>query len=861
MRNTYFAMVAALCLATLAGATPPGTMDGENIKTDFGGTAVALQNNHTGFGDYAFTGLTPGNELDELFVAKDSLNLYIGLTGNIEQNGNAFLIFINTPGHAGQYPELRSEGVDGPPFTLQNMGRQPEVDDSGTPEDPTDDVFLGTYLSDGVSLPYEADYVIAVDIYDYTANLSLYTLHAAPIGTFDPTPDNPNDPLADLYAERVYAASDGIISDPSVTTNDDQLTEQNSSGFSTGGFVNTNTDGVTLLDGTTAHTATRGLELAIPFSALGGIVGTEQVQIFVLLADGADGEGEPGTGSVTNQVLPPLLDNDLAPCDPPNVIGQRPVDLGLVMSHVSLNLSQVAAFAGTADGFIVDADYHSGAAISTQHCPIYDVYGDQVSDPGAGGRLGGSELDGLYVTHDANSLYLGITGNLKEGDGGHRMNIWIDSVAGGEHIPDWDPMWGEPGNGMEGDALPPEDDLVTNVEFDYVVSANLWPEPPQAVNCYVDVWDLVNNASSYRGSSVVESGSGDLGGGDNQWGMQFALNNLNADGVLGCGEFDPVCWYDTQASIEALASPVETGAEVRIPLAELGINPCDGEVTLNIWVNITDKGGWRSNQCLPPLRDPNIAAWQGLVWNPSGDVTDWFVNDLILPEEYYRAHAYTYTFTPTGFENDCQPNGIEDMCDILAGTSLDVNFNGIPDECEGCPSAVIASAEPPNGAVDARGWDNACHGIGEAGDLITICLDPAETGACDCFALCETAVDPTCGANAIAACQDLGNGCYEFTLAHGITGSAVTTIQYDGGDYVAYYHHPANVDGSSVVSLTDITEVINRINTVLGGGTVPAYEADIDNSGLISLNDLLEEIDLINGGALGTSLPDPAGCP
>ncbi|MFO0835151.1 MAG: PQQ-dependent sugar dehydrogenase [Phycisphaerales bacterium] len=38
-----------------------------------------------------------------------------------------------------------------------------------------------------------------------------------------------------------------------------------------------------------------------------------------------------------------------------------------------------------------------------------------------------------------------------------------------------------------------------------------------------------------------------------------------------------------------------------------------------------------------------------------------------------------------GPANDCNGNGKEDACDILDGTSLDLNHNGIPDEC-GCPA-------------------------------------------------------------------------------------------------------------------------------------------------------------------------------
>jgi hypothetical protein len=44
-------------------------------------------------------------------------------------------------------------------------------------------------------------------------------------------------------------------------------------------------------------------------------------------------------------------------------------------------------------------------------------------------------------------------------------------------------------------------------------------------------------------------------------------------------------------------------------------------------------------------------------------------------------------------DNDCNENGIGDIADIAAGTSQDVNANGIPDECEGtpCPSDLNGS--------------------------------------------------------------------------------------------------------------------------------------------------------------------------
>ncbi len=86
-------------LACTALAAPP-TIDGQNIPSDFaGGTLLATQRFQTGFGDdqsgdqFGF-----GSELDQFFVTNDDQFLYIGLTGNLENNGNSMMIFIDIDG-------------------------------------------------------------------------------------------------------------------------------------------------------------------------------------------------------------------------------------------------------------------------------------------------------------------------------------------------------------------------------------------------------------------------------------------------------------------------------------------------------------------------------------------------------------------------------------------------------------------------------------------------------------------------------------------------------------------------------------------------------------------------------------------
>ncbi|MFQ5495138.1 MAG: hypothetical protein ACE5EX_07120, partial [Phycisphaerae bacterium] len=631
-------------------------------------------------------------------------------------NGNAWMIGINVPDRIGQ-TENRSEGSSvcgvgfDPPWTLQESGREVLIDDAGTPLDPTDDTW--TYGVNGMTFPCETDYILAVDIFGGTIHVNQYTLHdpaGAGIGVWDPTPDNTADPNATLFAEK-FIVADGPIND-----GDDALFEQGASGFSEGGFDNTNELGVTDTDGTTAASATTGLELAVPFSAiptdLGVLTGTEQIQVYVILVDGVESNcvGD-NFGHVVNQVLPPLAGG--APCDPPGLIGFRP-DLSASMACLDVDLGAVATFGGgdgLADGAIDPLDYDPVVG-ATQACPT--PYGDQFFDASLFTRSGGSELDGLYVTSDAVNLYLGITGNLEEN--GNRLLIWLDNnldVAplgpgpeDGVHILSWDGM-GPGGNGMEGDAMPPlESDPLTDALFDYVVAVNVTGPPPNS-NIFVDLWDIFAQASSFKGVATMESGSGmletQMSGGSNQWGMQVALNNLNSAGVLGCGFFDVPCWFDDSLTVAAAASGVTSGFEIAIPLADLGVNPCDGPTTIHVWANVTGNDGWRSNQSLPSLRGDGEES----VWQPENNLTDWYVTAFGLPEDFYRAVAFTHVTTP-GIENDCDGSGTEDVCDILNGLLEDLDLNGVPDVCQ---LACASDADCDDAAlctIDLCGAGSSC---------------------------------------------------------------------------------------------------------------------------------------------------------
>jgi hypothetical protein len=202
-----------------------------------------------------------------------------------------------------------------------------------------------------------------------------------------------------------------------------------------------------------------------------------------------------------------------------------------------------------------------------------------------------------------------------------------------------------------------------------------------------------------------------------------------------------------------------------------------------------------------------------------------------------------------------------------------------------CPAETRAlTASPPDGTVDARiphlitssvpcyGFgmpDNPATGLDESLQYpIVITLGTAGADAA-CWTLCETpdmSASP-CGSNSITGVTDNGDGTYTIALAHGVAAGAVTTIQYNGGSYISYIHHPGNVNanyaGSTVTNANDITEEV----TCLSSGLCQDYDADTDASGSQSAGDITVVVDLLNGAQaydpwVNTTLPvNDGSCP
>lgn len=85
--RAFLAATCALAAGAVALATTP-VIDGKNITAAaWGGPAVAVQDTNTQFGNNS-------NELNQMFIAADSDNVYVGIPGNIADN-NALTLWID----------------------------------------------------------------------------------------------------------------------------------------------------------------------------------------------------------------------------------------------------------------------------------------------------------------------------------------------------------------------------------------------------------------------------------------------------------------------------------------------------------------------------------------------------------------------------------------------------------------------------------------------------------------------------------------------------------------------------------------------------------------------------------------------
>jgi|GEM_PF-201590 len=221
----------------------------------------------------------------------------------------------------------------------------------------------------------------------------------------------------------------------------------------------------------------------------------------------------------------------------------------------------------TIDGRNIPTDF-AGKLVATQD--NFTWFGDATS---AGG---GSELDQLFVTNDASSLKIGITGNLETN--GNYWLIFLQTQPEGTST-------------LTATSGPPSGVMASI--YGTMMDEGFAPNWCLCLNTqggvlYANLVDLISNTSRFLGAASVNSGSGVLAGGDNPNGALAAFDNTNAAGVTS----DP---SRSIAQTQADAATARTGAEISLPFADVRLSTSQVKVMALLTGNV----GYISDQSLP----------------------------------------------------------------------------------------------------------------------------------------------------------------------------------------------------------------------------------------------------------------------
>ncbi len=257
----------------------------------------------------------------------------------------------------------------------------------------------------------------------------------------------------------------------------------------------------------------------------------------------------------------------------------------------------------TVDGRGIPSDF-AGKLVATQD--NFTWFGD------AGASGGGSELDQLFVTNDASSLKIGITGNLETNG-----NYWLVFL---QTQPE--------GTGTLTATNGPPSGVIGTI-YGTMMDEGFEPNWCLCLNTsggvlYVDLVDLVNNTCRYMGAAAVNSGSGVLTGGTNPNGALAAFDNTNTAGVTS----------DSGRSIEQTgidAATATTGAEISLPFADIGLSTSQ----VGVMALLTGNAGYISDQSLP--------GFGGKFYNPGTPPIDF---DRIPATQYAEVTLSGLQFAP-----------------------------------------------------------------------------------------------------------------------------------------------------------------------------------------------------------------------
>jgi hypothetical protein len=220
-----------------------------------------------------------------------------------------------------------------------------------------------------------------------------------------------------------------------------------------------------------------------------------------------------------------------------------------------------------------DASYGLPRAVQT----VQTQFGDNLS-----------ELNAAYAQVDSGVLYLLLTGQVENNF--NKLNIFIDSVAGGENV-----LTADAGNGGNN----PENDGWANKHAGMTFDAGFAADYMIIARNGFDKFDidyavvgggLGNFESTFDifGGSLTGVNAAALPG----VGIGVGYDNSNVAGVIG----------GTEAADQAAAAAVTTGLELAIPLAAIG-NPSLTDIKVSAMVN-NGSHDYLSNQFLGGLTPP-----------------------------------------------------------------------------------------------------------------------------------------------------------------------------------------------------------------------------------------------------------------
>lgn len=238
-------------------------------------------------------------------------------------------------------------------------------------------------------------------------------------------------------------------------------------------------------------------------------------------------------------------------------------------------------------------------------------------------------------------------------------------------------------------------------------------------------------------------------------------------------------------------------------------------------------------------------------WVP-GICEEFLAGSLFVAESLYGCLEDGFTSDPS---LDCNMNGFTDACDISMGAFLDIDENGVINECEPFTHSV-----PANGSVDARQPSNVAGTFYYPFAPVRLYFpyEPEELSISD-FAV---SIDPPGLIPSITNVYTQGD---EIILVFGQGGLLpprallkwTTIVHLATGASTTIGYLPGDVSGDGHTSPTDILALIDSLN---GISSLPTTSTDIDRSSQANPADVLRLIDLLNGAGEfdvwnGASLP------